>query len=66
MTAVPLSASSSSAASNVTVWLVFQFVVVKVSEAPVFTLRSVSWVPLVLRATVTLTLAEGLVASFTW
>ena len=63
--AVPLSPSSSSSASSVTVWSVFQLDVVKVSEEPVFTLRSSSWVPLVLRATLTLTFAEGLVASFT-
>ena len=64
--AVPLSPSLSSAAWSVTVWLVFQFEVVKVSEPPVFTLRFASWLPEVLRATVTVTLAEGLVFSFTW
>ena len=65
MSAVPLSPSSSSLASRVTVWSVSQLSVVKVSEPPVLTLRSASWVPVVLRATVTVTLAVGLVASFT-
>ena len=63
--AVPLSPSSSWAASRVTVWSVFQFDVVKVSEEPVFTLRLASWVPVVERATLTVTSLEGWVASFT-
>ena len=63
--AVPLSPSSSSAAWRVTVWSVFQFEVVKVSELPVLTLRFASWVPEVERATLTVTLAEGLVLSLT-
>ena len=64
MAAVPSSPSSSSFASSVTVWSVSQLSVVNVSEAPVFTLMSESWVPVVLRATVTVTSAVGLVASF--
>ena len=48
-----------------TVWSVFQFDVVKVSELPVFTERFASWLPLDLRATVTVTSADGCVASFT-
>ena len=64
--AVPLSPSSSAAAWSVTVWPVFQLEVVKVSEPPVFTLRFASCVPLVLRATLTVTSSEGWVASFTW
>ena len=63
--AVPLSPSSSSAAWSVTVWSVSQFDVVKVSEPPVLTDRLASCVPVVERATVTVTLAEGWVASFT-
>ena len=46
-----------------TVWSELQFEVVKVSEEPVLTLMSESWVPVVLRATVTVTLALGLVVS---
>ena len=65
MSAVPASPSSSSFASSVTVCAVLQSVVVKVSVPPVFTLRSESCVPVVLRATVTVTLADGLVASLT-
>ena len=65
MSAVPASPSSSSFASSVTVWAVLQLPVVKVREAPVLTLRSASCVPVVLRATVTVTLAVGLVASLT-
>ena len=65
MSAVPSSPSSSSLASKVTVWSVSQLSVVNVSEPPVFTLRSASCVPVVLRATVTVTLAVGLVASLT-
>ena len=65
MSAVPASPSSSSAAWSVTVWSVFQFDVVKVSEEPVLTLRFASWIPVVLRATVTVTSLEGLVASLT-
>ena len=66
MSAVPASPSASSLASSVTVWFVFQLSVVKVSEPPVLTLISESWVPVVLRAAVTVTLAVGLVASLTW
>ena len=65
MTAVPLSPSWSSAAWRVTVWSELQFEVVKVRDDPVLTLMSESWLPVVLRATVTVTLALGLVASFT-
>ena len=66
MSAAPSSPSSSSFASSVTVWFVFQLSVVNVSVPPVFTLRSVSCVPVVLRATVTVTSADGFVASLTW
>ena len=59
------SPSLSSAACSVTVWYWYQFEVVNVSELPVLTLRSLSCVPVVERATETVTLAEGLVASFT-
>ena len=64
--AVPSAWSSSSAAWSVTVLLVFQFEVVKVSEPPDFTDRFVSWSLPDLRATVTVTFPEGFVASFTW
>ena len=63
--AVPASPSSSSAASSFTVWSVLQLVEVKVSEAPVFTLRLASWVPVVERATLTVTSPAGWVFSFT-
>ena len=63
--AAPASASASSAAWSVTVWSVFQFDDVNVSEAPVFTLRLVSCTPVVDRATLTVTSLEGRVASFT-
>ena len=53
------------AASRVTVWSELQFEVVKVSEPPVLTLMSESWVPVVLRATVTVTSSLGLVVSLT-
>ena len=66
MSAAPLSPSSSSLASKVTVWFVFQLSVVNVSVPPVFTLRSESWVPVVLLAAVTVTSAVGLVVSLTW
>ena len=62
---MPSAWSSSSRASSVTVWSVFQFEVVKVRGVLLFTLRSWSWVPVVLRATLTVTLAEGFVVSFT-
>ena len=63
--AVPLSPSSSSAAWSVTVWSVSQFDDVKVSEPPVFTLRFASCVPVLERATLTVTSLEGLVFSLT-
>ena len=63
MTAVPLSPSSSWAAWRVTVWSEFQFEVVKVRDEPVLTERSESCSLPDLRATVTVTLALGLVAS---
>ena len=66
MSAAPSSPSSSSLASRVTVWFVFQLSVVNVSVPPVFTLMSASCVPAVLRAAVTVTSAVGLVASLTW
>ena len=66
MPAVPASPSSSSFASKVTVWFVFQLSVVNVSVPPVLTLRSESCVPVVLRAAVTVTSAVGFVASLTW
>ena len=65
MTAVPLRPSLSSAAWSVTVWAVLQLSVVKVRDEPVLTVMSESWVPVVLRATVTVTLALGCVASST-
>ena len=65
MVAVPFSPSLSCAASRVTVWSVLQFVVVKVSESPVLTLMSASWSLPLLRATLTVTSALGLVASLT-
>ena len=65
MTAVPLSPSWSSAAWRVTVWSESQFEVVKVRDDPVLTLMSESWLPVVLRATVTVTSALGFVVSLT-
>ena len=64
--AVPSATSPSSAACSVTVWFVFQFEVVNVSDEPVFTDRSVSWPLPVFRATVTVTESVGGVVSFTW
>ena len=64
-TAVPLRPSLSSAAWRVTVCAVSQLSVVKVRDEPVLTLMSLSWVPLVFLATVTVTPALGCVASFT-
>ena len=64
-TAVPFAWSWSSAACSVTLWFVLQLELVNVSDAPVFTDRFASWLPLDLRATDTVTLAEGWVASFT-
>ena len=64
-TAVPFSPSWSWAAWRVTVWSEFQLLVVKVSDDPVLTDRFVSWLLPLLRATVTVTLALGLVASLT-
>ena len=65
MTAVPLSPSWSWAASRVTVWSVSQLEVEKVRVPPVLTLMSESCSLPVLRATVTVTSSEGLVASLT-
>ena len=64
-TAEPFAWSLSSSASSVTLWLVFQFEVVKVSEPPVLTERSVSGEPVVACATVTVTSSEGWVLSLT-
>ena len=64
--AVPSTPSASAAAWIVTVLFVFQFVVVKVSEAPLLTERSPSWPDPALRATLTVTFPVGFVARRTW